>query len=256
MAKKLRFQGFAKPNYTMVPDEVFDDLLSHLSGSELKVLLYIIRRTFGFKKSSDDISFSQICSGIITKEGKVLDTGTGLSSSTAQKAVKGLEEKQIILATRNYSDEKGNEPTTYSLNIISAPYIENHHRGVPFFDHPHDENRHRGLAETDKALYRESPTQKTVVQQTDSDSSDIDVDNSLTRLTDRLKVALAGQLTRATYEAHVAHLEIEEIFDFMVVIRVPSELSKEWLEGRLAKTFETTLTALLGDPMKVLFRVN
>ena len=56
-----QFPGFRSPNYTMVPDDLFDDLMAGLSGAELKVLLYIIRRTFGFKKHSDDISLNQIC---------------------------------------------------------------------------------------------------------------------------------------------------------------------------------------------------
>jgi hypothetical protein len=45
----LRFKGFLSPRYTQVPDELFDELMAYLSGAELKVLLYIIRRTFGFK---------------------------------------------------------------------------------------------------------------------------------------------------------------------------------------------------------------
>ena len=44
------FRGFDSPNYTQVPDILFDERMAHLSGAELKVLLYIIRRTFGFKK--------------------------------------------------------------------------------------------------------------------------------------------------------------------------------------------------------------
>jgi hypothetical protein len=52
------FRGFLSPNYTSVPDELFDELLPELSGSELKVLLYIIRRTFGFKRDADTISLS------------------------------------------------------------------------------------------------------------------------------------------------------------------------------------------------------
>ncbi len=61
-----RFPGFQSPNYTMVPDELFDELMVELSGAELKVLLYIIRRTFGFKKDSDNISLSQLLNGIET----------------------------------------------------------------------------------------------------------------------------------------------------------------------------------------------
>jgi hypothetical protein len=60
----FRFKGFISPRYTQVPDALFDELMAYLSGAELKVLLYIIRRTFGFKKESDNISLRQICNGI------------------------------------------------------------------------------------------------------------------------------------------------------------------------------------------------
>src|SRR5437868_15196053 len=106
-----KFRGFQNPNYTIVPDELFDELLALLTGAELKILLYIIRRTFGFKKDSDEISLSQICKGIVKKDGQVLDQGTGLSQSTAQIAIRGLEEKNIITATRRISAELGNQPT-------------------------------------------------------------------------------------------------------------------------------------------------
>src|SRR3954451_14557133 len=76
------FRGFKSPNYTPVPDELFDELLGDLSGAELKALLYIIRRTFGFKRESDTISLSQMLNGIQTREGRVLDRGVGLSKKT------------------------------------------------------------------------------------------------------------------------------------------------------------------------------
>ena len=94
--EKLHFSGFISPRYTQVPDELFDDLMSHLSGAELKVLLYIIRRTFGFKKDVDNISLNQICKGIITRDGEVLDRGTGLSQQAVITALKGLVEKNAI----------------------------------------------------------------------------------------------------------------------------------------------------------------
>ena len=84
----LQFKGFISPRYTQVPDALFDELMAYLSGAELKVLLYIIRRTFGFKKDSDTISLKQICQGITTREGDVLDKGTGLSLSTVQIALR------------------------------------------------------------------------------------------------------------------------------------------------------------------------
>jgi Bacteriophage replication protein O len=145
----LRFKGFLSPRYTQVPDELFDELMAYLSGAELKVLLYIIRRTFGFKKDSDHISLRQICSGIKTREGEVLDKGTGLSLSTVQIALKGLLEKNCVITERNRSKEKGDEPTTYSLNML-----------------PYTENRQGGIPKIGKGGYRKSVTQETDKQQT------------------------------------------------------------------------------------------
>src|SRR3954453_9394654 len=97
------FQGFASPNTTQVPDELFDELMPRLSGAELKVLLYIIRRTFGFKKESDNISLQQLLHGITTVEGTVLDRGTGLSKKTLLETIKSLLEKNLILTERRRS---------------------------------------------------------------------------------------------------------------------------------------------------------
>jgi len=114
------------------------------------VLLYIIRRTFGFKKDSDNISLRQICNGIKTREGDVLDKGTGLSLSTVQIALKGLLAKNCVLTAKNRSQEKGDEPTTYSLNML-----------------PYTENRQGGIPKIGRGGYRKSVTQQTDKQQTD-----------------------------------------------------------------------------------------
>src|SRR5690242_16636681 len=153
------FQGYTSPNYTQVPDELFDRQLPDLSGAELKVLLYIMRRTFGFKKDADDISLNQICHGITTRDGRALDRGTGLSKSTAQLAIKGLLEKHIILTEKRVSKEKGNEATTFRLNL-GDPYTENRHRGA--------------MPEIGTALYRKSALQETGIQETDEGLSNFE----------------------------------------------------------------------------------
>jgi len=124
------FSGFVFPTTTPVPDQLFDELLHRLCGAELKVLLYIVRRTFGFKKQSDDISLAQLVSGIKTKKGKVLDRGTGLGKSSVVRALNSLEQKNIILRVRRQSERKGNEATTYTLNI-NTPLSQNETRVVP-----------------------------------------------------------------------------------------------------------------------------
>ncbi len=115
------FGGFDSPTTTQVPDAFFDVVAPELGEAELRVALYIIRRTFGFKKDSDTISLRQMVEGITTKDGRVLDRGTGLKKSAVANALNGLERKGIIVTRRNRSAERGNEPTTYALHIKGHP---------------------------------------------------------------------------------------------------------------------------------------
>ncbi len=156
------FQGFIAPNYTQVPDELFDDLMTDLSGAELKVLLYIIRRTFGFKKTEDTISLNQMLNGITTKAGEVLDKGTGLSKKTLLVALNTLEAKHIILTERRRSAERGNEPTAYKLNIVGNA-SSNHPDPTPGVK----STPPLGVKSTPSPRGKNSPIQETVLQQTD-----------------------------------------------------------------------------------------
>lgn len=113
-----KFRGFRSPNTTPIPDELFDELMADLSGAELKVLLYICRRTFGFKKESDNISLNQMLRGITKKDNTRLDGGVGLSKPTLLRALRTLIQKKIILAEQRVSEEKGNEPTNYRLHLF------------------------------------------------------------------------------------------------------------------------------------------
>jgi hypothetical protein len=119
-ANQYTFQGFQFPTTTPIPDEVFDVLMPQLSGAELKVLLYICRRTFGFKKESDTISLHQIATGIKTRDGRVLDGGTGLCKRHVQRALKVLEKKNVIQVTRKVDETGLNEVNTYSLNMLNT----------------------------------------------------------------------------------------------------------------------------------------
>jgi DNA-binding transcriptional ArsR family regulator len=115
------FSRVSSPNTTQVPDQYLDELLPILSGAELKVLLYITRRTFGFKKDSDNISLSQMLRGITTRDGRILDRGTGLSKPTLLQALRSLQDKHIIETECRRSPEKGDEPTVYKLKFAEGP---------------------------------------------------------------------------------------------------------------------------------------
>src|SRR5919197_1111611 len=153
-----KFRGFSSPNYTPIPDEILDELMFTLSGAELKVLLYICRRTFGFKKMSDDISLNQICNGIQKKTGEVLDSGTGLSQRQVIRALKTLIDENVVHAKRNTSLGRGFEPTTYTLNFLTSQ------NNVP----PFRQNVRRGVSEMSEALVTKSKIQETVIQEKDN----------------------------------------------------------------------------------------
>lgn len=93
MSEKKRM---IKPNTTQVPNVFFDHIMADLEKSELKCVLYIIRRTFGFHKDGDYIPLSQFVDGIVKKNGERLDKGTGLDKKTIIAALKSLIEKGIV----------------------------------------------------------------------------------------------------------------------------------------------------------------
>jgi hypothetical protein len=155
-ANRVTFQGFQFPTTTPVPDEVFDVLMPQLSGAELKVLLYICRRTFGFKKESDNISLQQISTGITTRDGRVLDRGTGLCLTSITNAISSLEQKGIIVREKNRSVEKGFEASTYSLKF-AAPVSKNQTGATP----------KNGEGVLQKMEIQQTVTQETVLQETD-----------------------------------------------------------------------------------------
>lgn len=109
--------GFSAPQYTQIPDEFFDHVAPFLSEAELRVMLYILRRTFGWKKESDTISTSQIEGGIIKKDGTRLDHGAHVAHSTAVRAIAGLVAKGLITQEHQSSAENGNEATLYHVRM-------------------------------------------------------------------------------------------------------------------------------------------
>jgi Bacteriophage replication protein O len=140
MADTFFYKGIPSLNGTIVPDDVFDVLMPMCTGAEFKVLAYIVRRTFGFKKESDAISLHQMVDGITKRNGMVLDRGTGLSKSAVAVAIKGLVIKGIIEAHRSTSKKRGYEPTTYRLRFAATQ--------------PLSRNRTRGGKKMDKGLSR------------------------------------------------------------------------------------------------------
>jgi hypothetical protein len=127
-----QFSGFDNPNTTPVPDVIFDELLTLLREGELKALLYICRRTFGFKKDRDSISFNQFLKGITTREGKVLDRGCGVKDrTTLSRALKSLVELGIVIADKGVDERGENITTVYRLRFKGEPIVPAEQNDTP-----------------------------------------------------------------------------------------------------------------------------
>ena len=109
------FEGLEDLSGTVFPDVLLDQVMANLTGAEFKVLAYIVRRTIPFKRASDTISLEQICGGVRNREGAAIDAGTGLSKKTAIAALKGLQDKGVIIARKRTG--KDNLPTALSLRF-------------------------------------------------------------------------------------------------------------------------------------------
>ncbi len=111
------FKGFQSPTYTLIPKVVADALMQDLTTGELRVLLYVMFHTFGWKKASDQISLSQFLNGIVKKDGTIIDQGAGLSKVTLLSALRSLEEKNLIVRKRRTKESGECVTTEFSLNI-------------------------------------------------------------------------------------------------------------------------------------------
>ncbi len=72
------------PNTCQVPNVLLDEVMPNLSGSALKILFAVIRKTYGFQKGSDKISFTQF------------QKLTGLSRDAVDQGIKSLGTLLIV----------------------------------------------------------------------------------------------------------------------------------------------------------------
>ena len=93
-------------NYTAIPNIIFDEHMSNMTGAELKVIMCICRKTIGWHKLTDRISQSQI------------SQMTGLSVNAIKKAVCSLVDKMLII------QEQSEQGFYYELNISKSDISE------------------------------------------------------------------------------------------------------------------------------------
>lgn len=118
------------PNSFQISNVIVDDLLSSLTGNELKCYLLIVRKTRGWHKECDSISVSQF------------QEATGISNRVVIEACKSLVEKGLIIqksGARNISvfaindepkmtttsDEKSHVTKSHTLRKVTSDENDN-----------------------------------------------------------------------------------------------------------------------------------
>lgn len=76
--------------FTRIANELLESFISYrLSGEEMQVVLFIIRKTYGYKKKSDYIALSQFVEA------------TGIQKSNVARAIRNLIAKNVVVKKDN-----------------------------------------------------------------------------------------------------------------------------------------------------------
>lgn len=93
------------PNITSIPNILFDYWMNVLSPAEFKVLMCISRKTYGWGKTSDSISVSQ------------LEKMTGLSGRGIIKNIQVLMDYGLVTKIESQTADGDAAPNQYEINI-------------------------------------------------------------------------------------------------------------------------------------------
>ncbi len=91
------------PNYTQSPNILFDEIFKTLKEGELRIILVLMRQTFGWHKSFDRISLGQLADK------------TGMERSSVARSLRPLLEKGLVIKKK--FGIKGKEKCYFSLLI-------------------------------------------------------------------------------------------------------------------------------------------
>jgi phage replication O-like protein O len=145
--------GLHSPNSTQIPNEVIDYWMPKLYEVEFKVLMFICRKTFGWHKTRDRISLSQ------------LEIGTGCSRDKICDAVKVLESHDLI--KKHVEGKTGSQKTFYEVVVTYS----NNSDQLPEATTP--SSRKLPAASSQRLPTKETITKETLTKEKAAETKDI-----------------------------------------------------------------------------------
>ncbi len=117
-ANNTRWPGhFDLLTWTHVPDLLITFWLPQLSGSELKISLYVVRHTYGYHRETAAISFERFLNGTFRKDGTRLDWGAGVKRTQLKEGLPALVETGLLVRERQQDQRGGDTASSYALNL-------------------------------------------------------------------------------------------------------------------------------------------
>lgn len=97
--------GEPKENWSKLPHVLTDEYLSQFTSlSELKVVLYILRHTWGYHEEYKRITIDEFANGRKKKDGARMDTGCGMSENAIRDGLKRAIAHEFIFMHEDASD--------------------------------------------------------------------------------------------------------------------------------------------------------
>ena len=275
------FPGLYPPLYTQTPDVFFDWVAPFLPEIELRVLLYLIRRTLGFKKQGDQITVEQIACGIVTREGLRLDWGAQLGERSVQRALSGLEAKCLIERHRQLDPERGWRPSYIRLRLCDQdgqiwagrgrqappPGVSLDARGVSVQSPASRTTRHlpgvQGITSDHRApsvqpdTYNKQRSHSTDQQETVPASHRQETETRTRQqsggLWDAIKEELAALLAPSVYQTRVAPTRQIALDTATLTVCCTDAPACRWLEHRLGRMIAEIAAGLTDEPPAIRF---
>ncbi len=123
----MNFEGFVPPtkNYFPMPNEWIDICSEIRDISELKVIQYVIRHTWGFHEYGicKTISVDEFMQGRRRQDGTRMDKGTGLSEQSVRNGLKKAINDGYLLCETDPSDA-GRIKKSYALKMRSDGQVQ------------------------------------------------------------------------------------------------------------------------------------
>lgn len=122
---KYMFEGFDDPkeNWSRLPHKLINALNIISTEGECKVILYILRHTWGFGDDEKKITLDEFCKGRKRRDGSRIDNGTGMSVNSVRQGLIRAVNHGFIIHEKDDSD-KAREKHYFSLRMSKSDSLE------------------------------------------------------------------------------------------------------------------------------------